>query len=503
MDVTEDHEFANTEVQLLAPVDVIACKSGFKPCNLGHAESGCVRADLKESKLKSACENIKKERLKYNIPCKVFSQDSEVNIGYTRSDSDCSAIREAWEEVWQDPVLSEKYKDPSTRRGIFVNILMAPESKKDNPGISTKVTTNKSGKVFKTSKKSDALLKRIYSNLEKMRGDLDCGVGIIPGMDKVPVLNQKSQGTCYAHTSTTLIDFVRLHQNGRIKSYGSPLMGAIDYQLLNTDDIESCKDPLAGGFPCKTFNESIKRGFCDSQEIEKAIIRGFRKPDDFKSAKYYLEKQKKAWSSISNESFPINPNDEVLSFLWVIGQGYESKKWDKLQDLWFSLKKNSNKDACVENKNSLLFQAAWLKVMTSSSLESFYTNFFDGVCHREPLPRNISCSEIKGPFNTTSIDQTLEGGYPIGITYCSTILLKKDFGIKDNKWGSQDCGLHASVIIGTARDKFNRCTYVVRNSWGTGCGYYDKDYECRDGNIYIPKESLLKNIRDITKVYEQ
>ena len=50
------------------------------------------------------------------------------------------------------------------------------------------------------------------------------------------------------------------------------------------------------------------------------------------------------------------------------------------------------------------------------------------------------------------------------------------------------------MIAGTAIDSNGRCTYVIRNSWGMGCENYDRDYDCKDGHIYVPKEIFVKQI---------
>jgi hypothetical protein len=41
---------------------------------------------------------------------------------------------------------------------------------------------------------------------------------------------------------------------------------------------------------------------------------------------------------------------------------------------------------------------------------------------------------------------------------------------------------------------------VIRNSWGKGCSAYDRDYDCKDGNIYIPKETFIKQVGSIDRV---
>lgn len=100
------------------------------------------------------------------------------------------------------------------------------------------------------------------------------------------------------------------------------------------------------------------------------------------------------------------------------------------------------------------------------------------------------------------LNKGLEKAYPIGIGYCSA-LFGEGRAFKTKVWGKKenDCGRHASLIIGRRRDptNTNRCQYLIRNSWGNGCGAYHSDWECDGpkGSVWIDAETLGRATHDL------
>jgi len=339
------------------------------------------------------------------------------------------------------------------------------------------------------------LLKKVYANLEDYQAEASCGIGIVPGMDQVPVLNQKEQGTCYAHASSTLIDYARkTRSGGKYPVYSSPLMGAIDYKINSTEEVTKCQNPMAGGNACESFNQSMKRGFCSSEQMEKAIIRSF-KPEGSKKASWFLDWARRQKVSMSMEEFKVKPDDHVLEYLHLIGTLYQEKNWQRLKELHEILKKNGKQDGEACAKTPVPLDFTFETVQLSANLEQFYSNFFGGICKREPFPFIATCTNHEKGIDIANLDAALKKGYPVGVSYCSAILGNSKFQSKSKPFYNNDeCGRHASVITGTARDSKGRCTYVIRNSWGKSCAYYDKNYDCKDGHIYVPKETMIKQV---------
>ena len=500
-----DFEFSSIETQELSEVVITACSKGKKPCYPNQARYGCVRSDLNEKAFKKACNIVEEEYKKYVIDCYVKSGANVLLLAKTTNQNACDELKEIWTQVWSSPdnlLLQKKFVDPDRRLSFFQNNLMAKRSNRDQSVTANQINTNKKGKIYGENNKT--LRSRIMLNLEDYEetlSDFECGPGILPGVDKVPVLDQRSQGTCYAHATSSMIDYMRRFKMGRQQTYGSPLMAAIDYKLAETGDITTCQDPMASGRTCLGFNSQMKNGFCDAQEIENSIIKSFNPSGKTRKTSWYMS-WSKSQIAFDSDGFRIEPNDHVLDYLYVIGSLYQEKKWEELKRLWTSLDLTGPLDDCRISESELLDHLKWNNIKNSQNLESFYVSFFNGICKREKAPFKASCRDYSVPASS-KIDEWIGEGYPLGISYCSAVLSDRNFkaqgkSVTDDK----RCGPHASLIVGTARDKKGRCSYVVRNSWGKGCSSYDKDYQCVDGNIFIPKEVLLKNTFSIQKISE-
>ena len=495
-------QFGNIEVQELPQVQITACARGKKACYEGRADLGCVRQNLSAKDFKNACGLMDVEREKWNIGCFVKINGVTKSLGKTKTEEACVALQKSWADVWKDPILSKKFISPESRISFFNNTLLERNKKRDNPGLFSQLTVNNNGRIQKTSSDNDALNKRINQNLEEYQNDTSCGVGILPGIDRVPVLNQGFQGTCYAHAASTLIDYARrFKMGGGMTTYGSPLMAAIDYQMASGEDVKGCSDPFGGGITCGAFNSSMQKGFCNTEDLEKAIIVSFDKPHQSKSQSWYLDWSKKQKLSVSTDKSNVRPNDHVLAYLHLIGTLYEEKDWKRLKELWSILDLNGT-GSCDDPTSSKKSDLDWEKVKWSTDLENFYASYFKGICKRESVPFKASCRESNGPFKSAQLDKALEAGYPIGVNYCSKVLQDRNYKSKTSHlFKDESCGPHASVLVGTSIDSKKRCTYVIRNSWGKSCGSYDKTFDCIDGNIYIPKDIFLKNLHSISEIH--
>lgn len=81
--------------------------------------------------------------------------------------------------------------------------------------------------------------------------------------------------------------------------------------------------------------------------------------------------------------------------------------------------------------------------------------------------------------NLNMIDTQLSAGKLVTISYSSDVL--KHPQPPPNKGG------HVSSVVGR-RMREGKCEYLVRNSWGRGCGGYI--YPCEEGNIWVPEERI-------------
>ncbi len=82
---------------------------------------------------------------------------------------------------------------------------------------------------------------------------------------------------------------------------------------------------------------------------------------------------------------------------------------------------------------------------------------------------------------------------PLAVTYCSSLLTKGEV-IRLNFDNVDDCGPHVSVIVGQKQTPAG-ISYLVQNSWGTGCEGYSKKWECvaNQGALWIDGAALFSS----------
>jgi hypothetical protein len=95
----------------------------------------------------------------------------------------------------------------------------------------------------------------------------------------------------------------------------------------------------------------------------------------------------------------------------------------------------------------------------------------------------------------------------VGISYCSALLesgpeWKKNLSQTEDFFRAPDCRFHASIVVGK-RQKNGSCQFLIRNSWGTDCGAYAKNWECEKGQIWIDADALLENTRELQFVRKE
>ena len=156
----------------------------------------------------------------------------------------------------------------------------------------------------------------------------------------------------------------------------------------------------------------------------------------------------------------------------------------------------------VENANELI--SKWIQKRCEANGASRVIN----------LPKLKQVAKTKEDIKR-AIDRQLDQKKPAGIQICSQILK-----VPDDSWSGIhnrgenficaykrcDCSPHAMVVVGRKKIK-GICTYILRNSWGTGCSGYHSGYnqaglcDAKNGNIYLPATYLLNNAIN-TEFYE-
>lgn len=141
-------------------------------------------------------------------------------------------------------------------------------------------------------------------------------------------------------------------------------------------------------------------------------------------------------------------------------------------------------------KDQLKFPVQDFDIVVDTKLMSNPIDFtiFDKKYHIGPIAWN--------PFSYDKdfiepIDEQLSRKNVVAIDYFSKFL-KSDF-LKLPI--SKREGMHASVVVGRRwNDSTRSCEYLIRNSWGSGCGSYKVKQNCEGGNIWVPEKTLRHNL---------
>ncbi|MNL16203.1 hypothetical protein D3C87_1372330 [compost metagenome] len=143
----------------------------------------------------------------------------------------------------------------------------------------------------------------------------------------------------------------------------------------------------------------------------------------------------------------------------------------------------------------------YLNILDQSNRANFMKKLRDQTCKNRVDVSNIEAVTDraftkKGRLELfDQIDEQLNNKNIIEIGYDASILTSTDFETKSTKAN------HSSLVVGRRfNDKTMSCEYLIRNSWGKSCGSYRGDLDCEEGNIWIPKEDLIKDLSEITYI---
>lgn len=354
----------------------------------------------------------------------------------------------------------------------------------------------------------------------------DCGPGLVPGAEKIPVLNQGSQGTCYAEAAATLINF----QTQKKDSAPVVSPAAIAAGSKKNRESESARDPVGGGFVCQAFRRTDR--FCEMGRVEEAIssliqrkalpaVEEYLKAYGHKTTpfrtheqdgmehpvRYKLKSSLKKLKSIrkakeAGEGGPktIKPWDTTALFVHamqdVFNRGNTDDRAERLDQivqsvnairLAYSPQKDCDAKSEVGKEQGLANEAFKTRLQgleRTADIGSFFSLLMDEICRGAPsLEDVIPKTSCKTGLKAVKLDQLLEDGKIVSVSIDTNAFMEK--------WSPTGFNDHAMVVVGTAKDSKDRCGYLVRNSWGKSCERkHKKEYDCRDGTILIPKEEF-------------
>lgn len=282
-----------------------------------------------------------------------------------------------------------------------------------------------------------------------------------------PVRNQDSIGWCYAFVAADLLSF----ETGTAVS-GTDV--AVQYNHQWWDDVaDSWKTAL--GIPTK--KETERRAGTTKSALEKVLARGACREEHFRSIDF----------SYSERLADMKSN---LVALEEIARKVEGGSL------------HAGELACTHFPQfqfvfpGLQFQEVW-DILARSDEKNLIRELSEVACKNrirfEPQPVRRSYLnlglEIGNRGIAKKIQAVLDKGKPVAIGYDQKVLFQST-----HVPGS---ATHSSVLAGRRWNAGkSRCELLVRNAYGSTC-YYDKDYECEKGNIWVPEGIIARAISDI------
>jgi hypothetical protein len=128
-----------------------------------------------------------------------------------------------------------------------------------------------------------------------------------------------------------------------------------------------------------------------------------------------------------------------------------------------------------------------LSVLRASTVTDIHWNLLYRNCRGRP--QRVESGSFALSKSWGDLDDQLSRGNLVAFSYNARVL--------KNAQETSTGQTHSSTIVGR-RMRAGKCEYLVRNSWGRSCGYYDRSYPCEKGNIWVPKENLSRSASDFS-----
>ena len=303
-----------------------------------------------------------------------------------------------------------------------------------------------------------------------------------------PVRDQGDSSWCYAFSAADLLSY-KYKTNQPVSALGVALSyhkaEALYQKNKGGDDIVSsscrgdkvptdavdaqCKfvptSQIRGGSIIAALEEALKSGFCLEKNLasegndEWHIIKTLSIIEEAKAHQDTLE-SKDLCDNVFPSVMALFPNISYTEFLDVFETSMRTSLIDNLA------MKSCNKHFLSDSKK--------LKAIFDLTVKERAMAIFD---------------KIDAQFGKDNI---------ASIRYDSRVLRDKNFGAGKGFVSDLDDDsfrLHASPLVGRRYNEATKsCEYLVRNSWGRSCQPYDESYDCEEGHIWIPKETLSRRL---------
>lgn len=272
-----------------------------------------------------------------------------------------------------------------------------------------------------------------------------------------PVRNQDSMGACYAFSSADLLSYKMGHKISAMSLMRSKAKTWY-LSILDKLSLQSRHGQLmSGGNEKPLLDQALKTGLCLEKDLP------------------------------SEDNLNVEYRDRIEA-LFKLKSSVEKKEV-------------THYDACIQLLT--LFPAIEpndaIAILINSDLNSLFDRLAEKSCDRKIKAPSLKIASEKKIFLLdklfptdlfSTINRELSRKNPPIIGYVGKVLVD----IETKKTNIS----HSSLIVGR---KFNpasqTCEYLVRNSWGRSCSYYDSRLKCEEGHIWLPENILGKKLNEV------
>ena len=370
-------------------------------------------------------------------------------------------------------------------------------------------------------------------------------------MEKVPAFDQGSYGTCFAVAATQVYDAYRIKQNPKSTQQSSVFHAAMLYAIDSKDPHKKLDFNVDGGYPDLAVKHLINQGSCERNAFDKKLdVEKFQKllgemlalKQSYDASKYFKERDNfkpynpgpykgldamsshysnlnrkiNADISMAKQAYEKNPAC-LITHMQELGIDANEKK--KLMDLLYrgemeKFKAELQVATCPKNsilkthpvpkisspdfydielaraisrnydkyiKEHKLSVEEWSRLTSEANRKlDAVTNISNSPKHRSKVIKKWVAEKLK------------KNGMPVSISYCSNKI-----GTAFNNLFSDDCGAHASVIIGRKKNpSTGRCQLLIRNSWGKNPWLtYNKHVTGEGNNFWVDEDRIYSSSR--------
>ena len=300
------------------------------------------------------------------------------------------------------------------------------------------------------------------------------------------VRDQDGVGWCYAYTAADLIS----HKIGT-------LVSAID--VANSFNNSGVRNYLK--FDLSKKNESDQRGGYTDDAIESSIARGVCSEKNVRSSDFAFQQDEKLIGALRRlENLKERFDEETVV------TASSRRFWD-LKHLSESRSQKIKKfvgDCSILNGGfrqifNNLTNDQMIDILRRSMPVDVVNQAIKESCKNKRLVIEDVEVETKSINLLTSVDDLIDeldsqlnNDNIVGITYYASLLR--------NPYNDKSENHESSIVARKFDEKSGSCKYLIRNSWGEGCGSYSRKYECEKGQIWIPQERLVEMIHGITYI---